>query len=123
MAECKKTVSLEAIQNERAQKLKEHTNAICIGKTKLIYQRADGGFVFNDFYPGVMNAFGLRKENCREFIKEFVSVVKKDKRDLVKANTFSHAEVKIFQNSILRAMITTMVLAMQKIQKKRLKSS
>ena len=79
--------------NEKIQSLSSSQKRKVISKSKLLYERVNGGYVFWDSYSTRLKAFGIQQKDVHALIKSFVNVVKKERRLLLEACPFGKREI------------------------------
>ena len=79
--------------NEKIQSLSSSQKHKVIAKTKLLYERDNGGYVLWDSYDTRLKAFGVQQKDVYALITAFVDVVKKERRLLLETCPFGKREI------------------------------
>ena len=80
--------------NEKIQSLSSSQRRKVIAKSKLLYERVDGGYVLWDSYNNTrLKAFGVQRQDVCALIKAFIVAVKNERRLLLELCPFGKRDI------------------------------
>ena len=80
--------------NEKIQSLSSSQKRRVIAKSKLLYERIDGGYVLWDSYNNTrLKAFGVQQHDVSALIKAFIVAVRSERRLLLELCQYGKADI------------------------------
>ena len=82
------------IEGERNEAMKEK-NGVAVGQCKGMYQLDNGGVVLRNYFPTNYNVFGVKEEDCKQFVVDILREIQMRQKKLLKKEVYLSPAINI----------------------------
>ena len=91
---------LARIEGERNVAMKEK-NGLAVGQSKGMYQLDNGGMVLRNYFPTNYNVFGVKQEDCKQFVVDILRKIQMRQKKLLKKEVYLSPAINGLQVNVL----------------------